>query len=581
MAEEAASRWAEMVIADAISAADRAAEDALSRTEVDRARCGVRGRTASRSPSREHNWPLDPIAESTAPEIAMQPHTVLHLEPKAKEASTLTCPCSHENPTHNDFIPDFRKARSASEERTRDQDCTRLGLKADLIEYRLSMLQLDIGQISNRIQQQSGGGAASIAAAVCSHIDKELTKMRRHHEQQVDQLSSLLRQALNMELPFPVEETTNDHSIAAVASAALNSPKATTMMPEPAQWDGTHAPSVAADASQSCGRLPMSTVAPPPRAREHQILSNCPWGPVQRDPGGLMSASQSQSLSHFDQDHPSAALHRRGRASAPLRLGGTCVDGGLNDGGSPTPPRIPHSTQVAGVKKSWLSPRNVFRVEGTQSPMSPRKSMPQHYRELAQELPGAAKQHVTLERPACRTGWPAPPMHRSQSSLEPVEARAARCTPMVSPPPMSPVISQCQTPVDVPNSTGHGRPSEQSSASVTCQPGHRCGMISVPLCRENPITMAEVSRKSLGAESMAQWLTNARVDGALRNAAVRGSPRMLVEETHVPPCDVGTSRRTLSPRRRDGAQTSGRPEWFEDSASPLQSREHSRASFAA
>jgi len=566
MAEEAASRWAEMVIADAISAADRAAEDALSSTGADRDVCVVRRRSASRSPSKDHDWPLDPITESVVPEMATQPQPAPHPEPTAKEAGTHAYPCSNELPNHNDFMPDFRKARSVSADRPREQDCTKLSVQADLIEYRLSMLQLDIGQISSRIQQQSVGVAASVAATVCSHLDMELLKMRRINEQQLNQLSSLLRKAFNMELPFPVEEATSSNSIAALAAASLHPSKPNTVMPEPAQWDATHASSgVTADASHSCGRGPISAAAPLLRTREHQILHKTPCSSVQGDSRGLMSTSQSQSPCRFDRDHPSPVLHRRGCASASVS-----VDEGLNGSGSPPPPplSVPHSKQWAGANKSWLTPRNASSIEKAHSAMSPWKSVPQHYRELPHELSGAADQYVTLERPARGAVLQVPQMCGSQSSRE---SRKARCVPTVVPPqvspvsPVTPVTNQCHPSVGLPTSIGHVQPGKQGSSSLTCLPGHRRGVISVPLSREAPILRAEPLRRSQGGKSMAQWLAKARVDSTPHDV------------------DVGISRRT-SPRGRDGAQASSRAEWLDDSTSPVhsvQSREHSRASFAA
>jgi len=581
MAEEAASRWAEMVIADAISAADTAAEDALSRAEADRDASVIQRKTASRSPATDNDWPLDPIKESAVPEMAKQFQPALHPEPKAKEAATHAYPCSNELPTHNDFIPDFRKARSASPERPRDHDVTKLSVQADLIEYRLSMLQLDIGQISTRIQQQSGGVAASIASTVCSHLDTELTKMRRHHEQQLNQLSALLRRAFNMELPFAVEEATCSNSIAAVAAASLNPSKHTIVMPESAQRDATPASGMA-DNPHSCGRLPVSTAAPLPRTREHQILHRTPQSPVQMDSRGLMSASQSQSPCRFDRDHLSPALHIRGSASASLSECGTRVDEGLNDTGSPTHPlSISHSTQGAGTNTSWLTPRNVSSIENARAVTSPWKSVPQRYRELPHEVSGTAEQHVSLERPAhSTTVLQVPPMRGSQSSQE--APRTARCVPTVAPPPpVSPLINQRHSSAALPTSIGH--PKKQGSASVTCLPGHpgkRRGVISVPLCRETPIMRAEPLRRSTGGESMAQWLAKVRFDSMPHGAAVRGSPGMPAEEMRFPLSDVGIAPRMLSPRGRDG--TSGRAERFdEDSASPPKSREQSRASFAA
>jgi len=414
--------------------------------------------------------------------------------------------------------------------------------------------------------------------------------MRRQHEQQVHQLSALLRKAINVGIPVPDEETTNNNSnnssIAAAAAASLSLSKPTTIKPEPAQRDAKLLASMVADGSLSCGQLPLSSASPLLRTREQQLLHNAAWSSPTSDSRGRMSTSRSHSPCRPEGTHPRAVLPGlpgRGTASVSLLEVGTRVDEGLHENGSPAPPSIPRSTHGSthgsSAGKSWMTPRLASSVE-SHPPMSPRKSVPQGYRELPNELSLAAEQHLGLERQACRTVWQTPHLSGSLSARE-TRLAAARCVPMVAPPPMASVINACQSTVALPISTGgHSRPSEQGSASVTRVPGHKRGVISVPLSREAPAPKPEALRRTAGGESMAQWLAKARVDGALQGGAARGSPAVPVEAT---PSDEHTVvfQRALSPRNRDGAQTAGRAEWLEECSSPVRSPERSRASFAA
>lgn len=213
MASEAASRWASVVVADVFSAADKAAEDvaaAHGRKETERGICCKEERPESSL--RGGDWPLamlPPIVEVTSPE-AKTPDVAGAAQPVANTRNSSII---------LDHLAQLTKAKRSANQRNDNlgehdsyhKDLSQLSAEAELIKFRMSMLLNEIGQLCDRMNdsivvltqfekhpalQQPMGLAASISGTICSHLDKELSKIQEQQKEQSNQLHNLLRDAL-------------------------------------------------------------------------------------------------------------------------------------------------------------------------------------------------------------------------------------------------------------------------------------------------------------------------------------------------------------------------------------------------